>query len=333
MGGRRESLIGWNRRNSRRTAFQRSPRYWSVTNCSFYSQPTKQREYLYFILLAFITMASIRAIDSGRKEASGLWILYQVYILFDHLPFPFTVKLYASPRFNYKYVSLLFFWGLEGVSAIVATRSQVRAPWILLYNCVPHSAFIYSNYGRSTPTAAAFVGDRKWYITCQVLIDNCIHIASLWYHIRFCLSDVEVFPEVGGYQISRNQANVAIWSMVFLLAILLTWKVHGHQMKWAYFVKHTFPCFHKEPRVDNAMNRSGALHSGTQAIQFVCPSEAFPIDFAKNPPSGNRTFKNRLIQGGGGSRPAKLSTSKNLAPVGLPKGVEKAQVAFQGRCQ
>lgn len=74
-----------------------------------------------------------------------------------------------SPRFNFTYLSLIFFWGLEAVASIVATQSNVGAPKLLLYNVVvPHSFFIFANWIRGACDFQCIVRREKWWIFLQV---------------------------------------------------------------------------------------------------------------------------------------------------------------------
>merc|ERR1712232_349709 len=117
--------------------------------------------------------------------------------IFDHIPFLFTNNVYKSPRFNFTYLSTIFFWGLEGMASIVSTQSDVNAPNALLYNTLPHSLFIVCNNFCGMATSKAFTDKQKkvWWIYLQVAIDNMIHCTSLWYHLKYscwCLVMVAV---------------------------------------------------------------------------------------------------------------------------------------------
>ena len=78
------------------------PASWTDEGAPIPTQPFTYSQLLWFPTLAAITMVSIDALRVGNTSASLFWIIYESYIVFDHSPFCFTIKLYKSPRFNYE---------------------------------------------------------------------------------------------------------------------------------------------------------------------------------------------------------------------------------------
>lgn len=196
------------------------------------TQEFTKRQLLWLPILFFVTKTSMEGLGEDNVYASVFWILYESYIIFDHIPFLFTSSLYDSPRFNYLYLSLIMFWGMEACASIVATLSVVGAPKILLYNVLPHTFFIYANYVRKAATSYAFIADstgvKKWWIFLQVMFDNTIHVVSLWYHLVHVsnISGMEHYP-----------SPLVTWVMLFILMVLLTIWVHKKHMSWCHFFK------------------------------------------------------------------------------------------------
>lgn len=194
------------------------------------AQEFTKRQLLWLPILFFVTKKSIQGLGEGSVFASFFWILYESYIIFDHIPFLFTSGLYDSPRFNYLYLSLIMFWGMEACASVVATCSMVGAPKILLYNVLPHTFFIFANYVRKAATSYAFIPDstgvKKWWIFLQVTFDNTIHGVSLWYHLVHIsnISGMEHYP-----------SPLISWLILFTSMVLLTTWVHKKHMSWCHF--------------------------------------------------------------------------------------------------
>lgn len=194
------------------------------------TQEFTKRQLLWLPILFFVTKKSIEGLNDDNLMASLFWILYESYIIFDHIPFLFTNGLYDSPRFNYLYLSLIMFWGMEACASIVCTLSVVGAPKILLYNVLPHTFFIFANYVRKAATSYAFVPDesgvKKWWIFLQVVFDNTIHCVSLWYHLVHVsnIPGMEIYP-----------SPFVSWLVLFTSMVLLTFWVHKKWMSWANF--------------------------------------------------------------------------------------------------
>jgi len=203
---------------------------WSDEGAPFASQKFSPRQLLWLPFLAMVTNESIQALDNKNIAASIFWIIYESYIVFDHIPFLFTNNVYKSPRFNFTYLSSVFFWGLESIASIVSTQSLVNAPIALLYNVAPHCFFIAAN---STGAAAskAFVAEQKktWWVSLQVMVDILIHSTSLWYHLKYMLSSHVAFHQIEG------ASPWLYWSALMLSMLFLTYMVHKDEMHWSYF--------------------------------------------------------------------------------------------------
>lgn len=169
-------------------------------------------------------MVSINALNGGYIAASLLWIVYESYIVFDHLPFLFTQTVYKSPSFNYRYISPIFFWGLESAACIVATQSIVGAPSILLYNAGPHMFFVVAHINE-TATSKAFEPEnmKVWWVCLQVAVDNSIHLTCLWHHVKYVTTATGL------------DCSLALWINLVTSMILLTYWVHRDEVSWKYF--------------------------------------------------------------------------------------------------
>lgn len=186
------------------------------------------------LFLVILTIASIRGLNNSSLAASSYWILYEVYIIFDHIPFLFTRELYASPKFNFEHVPLTLFWGMEASASIVGCFSSVGAPYILLYNVVPHLAFIYANNIKQAACSYAFIpdstGHKKWHVCLQVFVDNLVHFVSLWYHLLHLRHQVPGAAE-------WCPSPVVSWLCLLTFASIVTTIVHKRHMRLAYFVE------------------------------------------------------------------------------------------------
>ncbi len=204
---------------------------WSDEGAPFASQKFSPRQLLWLPFLAMVTNESIQALDNKNIAASIFWIIYESYIVFDHIPFLFTNNVYKSPRFNFTYLSTVFFWGLESIASIVSTQSLVNAPIALLYNVAPHCFFIAANNFRGAAASKAFVAEQKktWWVSLQVMVDILIHSTSLRYHLKYMLSS----------HVAIHQIEDAIpwlyWSALMLSMLFLTYMVHKDEMHWSYF--------------------------------------------------------------------------------------------------
>jgi len=178
---------------------------------------------LWFLCIGSIAQMSIYALNDGYLAASILWIIYECYIVFDHVPFMFTNSVYKSPGFNYKYINLIFFWGLEAVACIVATQSLVGAPPILLYNAAPHFFFVGAHINQ-TATSKAFLPSimKTWWIYAQVAVDNIIHLVCLWYHLKYVFAGADWYT-----------SPLVLWSVLVGAMLLLTYWVHGDEMSFS----------------------------------------------------------------------------------------------------
>lgn len=205
---------------------------WSDEGAPFASQKFSSHQILWFPFLVIVTNESIQTLDNKNITASIFWITYESYILFDHIPFLFTNNVYKSPRFNFTYLSPVFFWGLESIASIVSTQSLVNAPIILLYNVVPHCFFIGANNFYGAAASKAFVAEQKktWWVSLQVIVDIFIHSTSLWYHLKYIVSShVSIQIEVG------VASPWLYWSALMASMLFLTYMVHNDEMHWSYF--------------------------------------------------------------------------------------------------
>jgi hypothetical protein len=203
---------------------------WSDEGAPFPSQTFSPPQLLWFPFLALVTKESIQALNKKNIAASIFWIIYESYILFDHIPFLFTNNVYKSPRFNFTYTSTIFFWGLEAIASIVSTQSLVTAPKVLLYNVVPHCFFILANNFRGAAASKAFVAEQKkmrW-ISLQVMVDSLIHCMRLCYHLKYILSSHVAIQIV-------DASPWLYWSALMVSMLFLTYMVHKDEMLWSYF--------------------------------------------------------------------------------------------------
>ena len=203
---------------------------WSNTKgAPFPPQAFAYYQLLWFPFLAAVAIRSIHALNERSTKISLLWIIYESYIVFDHVPFLFTNGVYKSPRFNFTYLSTIFFWGLEAVASIVATQSHVGAPSFLLYNVVPHCCFIAANNFNGKAASKAFVAEERktWWVYVQVIIDNIIHGICLWYHLKYVFSGAR-----------EMEFNLSVLSFVSLTSSMcfLTYLVHRDEMSLSYFL-------------------------------------------------------------------------------------------------
>lgn len=205
---------------------------WSDETAPFPAQPWKATNIIWCTLLAVIAKESIDALNNSSIPMTLIWIIYESYIIFDHVPFLFTNTLYDSPRFNYTYISPFFFWGLEAVASIVATQSDVGAPKWILYNVVPHCFFISAEHIIGAATSNAFSGEKNGYIFLQVMLDIAIHGISLWYHLVYLL----YITEMTIFLLPQLLLLTLVSSM-----ILLTYWVHARHMSWSHFFRSLPP--------------------------------------------------------------------------------------------
>jgi len=178
---------------------------------------------LWFLCIGSIAQLSIHALNGGHLAASILWIIYECYIVFDHAPFMFTNSVYKSPSFNYRYINLIFFWGLEAVACIVATQSLVGAPPILLYNAMPHCFFVGAHINQ-TATSKAFLPSvmKTWWVYTQVVMDNIIHLVCLWHHLNYVFAGSDWYT-----------SPLVLWTVLVGAMLLLTCWVHGDEMSFS----------------------------------------------------------------------------------------------------
>ena len=137
-----------------------------------------------------IALGSIWAINSGNVWVSMAWIVYECYIVFDHIPFLCTNDLYTSARFNYERTGPHVFWGMEAMASIVSGLSSINAPFVVFLNLPNHFFFIFSNYYRKIATSKAFTWERKavspW-LLAAVGMDIVIHGINLRYHLAYLM--------------------------------------------------------------------------------------------------------------------------------------------------
>eukprot|EP00984_Skeletonema_dohrnii_P028292 scaffold18209_cov88-Skeletonema_dohrnii-CCMP3373.AAC.6 len=206
---------------------------WSDQGAPFPSQTFSPPQLLWFPFLWMVTKESIQALNNKNIFASIFWIIYESYIVFDHIPFLFTNSVYKSPRFNFTYISTIAFWGFEAIASIVSTQSLVAAPNVLLYNAVPHCFFIVANNFRGVAASKAFVVEQKkmsW-VSLQVIVDSLIHCTSLFYHLKYILSS---HPGILQIEIA-DASHWLCWGALMVSMLLLTYMVHKEEMKWSYF--------------------------------------------------------------------------------------------------
>ena len=209
---------------------------WSDEGAPFASQTFSYPNLLWFPFLIAVAALSITALNEGNVTASIFWIIYECYIVFDHFPFLCTNSVYKSPRFNFTYLSTIFFWGLEAIACIVATQSRIEAPKILLYNAFPHCGFIVANNFNKAAASKAFVAEKKksWWIYVQVVVDTVIHCICLWYHLRHVSSLLQT------EHVFRLSPDLAFFGMITLMLMLTTY-VHGEEMSLKYFFAQFIP--------------------------------------------------------------------------------------------
>mmetsp|Transcript_69364 Transcript_69364/g.103191 ORF Transcript_69364/g.103191 Transcript_69364/m.103191 type:complete len:244 (+) Transcript_69364:298-1029(+) len=200
---------------------------WSDDGAPFRSQTLHLHDFLWFPFLALVTMQSIRGLENKNIRTSIFWIVYESYIIFDHIPFFFTNTVYKSPKFNFTYLSSIFFWGFEAIASIVSTQSVVNAPNILLYNVVPHCFFVACNNFSGVAASKSFSSEKKktWWVYVQVAIDNIIHSASLWYHLEYLLRQV----------LGTDTSTWATWAGLIVAMLILTYWVHKDEMSIQHF--------------------------------------------------------------------------------------------------
>mmetsp|Transcript_23441 Transcript_23441/g.32865 ORF Transcript_23441/g.32865 Transcript_23441/m.32865 type:complete len:225 (+) Transcript_23441:47-721(+) len=205
---------------------------WSDDGAPFPSQTFHPPQLLWFPFLALATKISIQALNDKSIVASTFWIIYESYIVFDHIPFLFTNSVYKSPRFNFMYLSTIFFWGFEAIASIVSTQSLVNAPAILLYNVAPHSFFVACNNFCGVAASKSFLAEKKtWWVYLQVIVDNIIHSISLWYHLKYFLSHL----------VQIDTSPWLIWVPLITSMLLMTYWVHIDEISFKYFLTPFFP--------------------------------------------------------------------------------------------
>lgn len=193
---------------------------WSDEGAPYPSEKFNVLHLPWFVVIFLVATISILALNAGYLAASIFWIVYECYIVFDHGPFLFTDTVYKSPAFNYRRINLIFFWGMEAVACIVATLSDVGAPYILLYNAAPHFFFVGAHVNQ-TATSKAFVPSqmKTWWISAQVAIDNVIHLICLWYQLKY---------------ISTGFVPLLSWIGLVGSMVVLTLWFHADEMSLSY---------------------------------------------------------------------------------------------------
>lgn len=202
---------------------------WSDEGAPFQSQTYHPQQLLWFPFLALVTSLSIQGLKEKSTGTSIFWILYESYIVFDHIPFLFTNTVYKSPRFNFTYLSTIFFWGFEAIASIVSTQSVVNAPNILLYNVAPHCFFVACNNFGGLAASKSFSSEKKktWWVYLQVTLDNSIHSISLWYHLQHFMRVV----------LETNDTSIwAVWACSIGFMLFLTYWVHKDEMSFRFFL-------------------------------------------------------------------------------------------------
>jgi len=175
--------------------------------------------------LCLIAMSSIWAIDAGNYWVSIAWIVYQCYIIFDHIPFLCTNDLYTSARFNYEHTSLQLFWGMEAMDSVVSALSVVGAPAIVWMNLPNHFFFIVSNYFKQIATSKAFTWERKavsWWLIPAVAMDTCIHAINMRCHLMNLLEE-------------RWMVATVWWTLMVSMTVLTVW-FHREFIAWEHFM-------------------------------------------------------------------------------------------------
>ena len=197
---------------------------WSDAGAPFPSATFSYTHLLWFLVIIFVAKMSIEALNNRDHRISLFWISYECYIVFDHVPFLSTRTVYKSPGFNYRYVNLIFFWGMEAAACIVATQSNVGAPSSCLYNAAPHIYFVGA-YMNQAATSKAFLPSemKTWWVRLQVVVDNVIHLICLWFHVKFFSTE---------FELDCIMCPLLTWTTLVCLMILLTVMVHRDEMSW-----------------------------------------------------------------------------------------------------
>jgi hypothetical protein len=123
--------------------------------------------------------------EQNQTSVLWLWILYEFFTLLNHLPFPFSTKLYWAVRLLDEYGNPTWLWGFEVSSpVIVCFLTTSRLPWIFLLNSFVHLIFILRSYvwGKF---AADYFGPKRGVIpNFALLFDNITHLTCLAIYLQ-----------------------------------------------------------------------------------------------------------------------------------------------------
>jgi len=214
---------------------------WSKQNAPVENQQLQVKHVLWVPVLILVAYASIQALNDFRIAVAWAYLIYETYIIFDHLPFMFTNDLYTSARVNYQNLSLSLFWGMEAIASVVASQSVVNAPsMILLANVPNHVFFMGSNYISGVATSKAFLWEKKHenlWLVGGVTMDTTIHAISLWYYIQYiAVASRKGSPlEETSLLMTTGATTWILWGVVMSVSILSTCWFHAPYMSWEHF--------------------------------------------------------------------------------------------------
>ena len=116
--------------------------------------------------------------------ALGVQLLYESYIVFDHVPVFFTNTVFTTARINYQNIRLSYFWCCEALAGWFAYLVLGAHPYVLL-NTPNHLYFLFCEFYGGIVTSEYFNYGRKgMWLNFAVLWDVAIHVTCV--HASFC---------------------------------------------------------------------------------------------------------------------------------------------------
>lgn len=154
--------------------------------------------------------------------ALGMQMLYESYIVFDHVPVFFTNCVFTTARVNYQNIRSSHFWSCEAFAGWFAYLALGAHPFVLL-NTPNHFFFILCEF-RGIVTAEYFnYGVKGMWLNVAVLWDVAIHVVSA--HAAFCW--------LAGA--SSAGSCIALWLVA--ICVGTSW-FHKEYMRLGHFLVH-----------------------------------------------------------------------------------------------
>ena len=169
-------------------------------------------------LLAYLVREATVS-HAAKNTAIVVYLLYESYIVFDHIPVFFTNTVFTTARFNYQNIRSSCFWSCEAMAGWFAYFVLFAHPFVLL-NTPNHFYFMYAEFNGVVTSDYFNYGRKGMWLNIAVLQDVACHVVGAHAGLSLLLG-------------STTLAFTIMWTVAICAAT--TW-FHRDYMRLAHFL-------------------------------------------------------------------------------------------------